>query len=407
MAWTDLNTWELIDQKELVDEVTSDKNTEALGKGDALSLRTTIKPVDLYGYLVGRFGEPNGKQSLLLRAPIEGSPSPNSGNIIHWDFEIRSGKTRVLITGLTREVHVLVSEEVSDHEWLTFIENLRSDFAVFAKAKSAVQSRFEKWLVFANPFAAIAEACAGLHENIIEALEAGFSFEAMGSEGFTDEAYQEQLRAAGERANRIYADCLQLRVLTPILGEAFLNMLTALLAKPEIKEDPERWLSYRKSTFHTKLENLSEDCRGFAKPIDKSSTTYRDFMRIRSKRNNSLHANVVPEQDKLETVYFDGKTPLYADAGDIFKSFWENYESWVAPKGAIADYESVHLFCIDIENSLEPRFRREFRMIIDDKFPGYDQSRKRFGRLFPDHLVHFMMGPEFVRYDDQLSRENL
>jgi hypothetical protein len=404
MSWTDLNTWKLVDQRQLINEVTSvDKIPAGYGEGSALSLRSKIKPVDLYSYLVGRFGEPNGKQSMLLRTPLEDTPSPNSGNIIHWDFEVQAGATRILITGLTREIHVLVSEKASDRDWLRLLNNLRADFAVHSNAKSKIQSGLEKWYVFANPFVALAEACAGLHENISDALEHEFRFDAMRAEGFNNDAYQEQLKSVGERANRIYADCLQLRTLTPVLGEAFINMLTALLAKPETKDDVEAWLGYRKSPFHTKLQNLSKDCIGFSSPPDKSTDAYKSFMRIRSKRNDILHANVVPELDKLETVYFDGKTPLYADAGDIFKAFWENYEAWVNPQGAISDYEDVHLFCIEVENLLEPRFKWEFREILDDKFPGYDPARRRFGKLFPDHVVHFMTGPKFIRYDDELS----
>ena len=406
MAWTDVKSWEPVGHEQVLQEM-SDGSSPVTDKdgapGSALSIRSRIKPVDLYSHLIARFGEPNGKQSLLLSMPIDGTPTPNSGNIVHWDFELYSGDTRIMITGLTREIHVFVSRQVEDDEWLLLIRNLKIDFGVHAKAKSAIQARFEKWIVFANPFAAIAEACAGLHERIVDAQEIRFSFQAMGDEGFNSDDYQKQLNAAAERANGIYADCLQLRMLTPVLGEAFINMLTALTAKADLRDDPNKWLAYRKSAFHSKLENLAEDCDGFSRPLDTDSETYKKFMRIRSRRNDLLHANVLPEADKLELVYFDDKTPLHAEAGDIFQRFWEQYEAWVNPQGAIDDYEDVHLFCIEIENHLEPQLKREARLVVEEKFPGYDQSRKRFGILWPDHLVHFMTGPQFIRYDDQLE----
>jgi hypothetical protein len=406
MTWTDSATWRAIEKKDLLERILTkkaDEKTEERSTGTALSIRSRVKPVDFYAYLVGRFGEPNGLQSLMLQTPIENFPKPDSGNIIHWDFEFQSGETTILITGLSREIHVYVSKEVADAEWLSLIKNLKSDFGVFAKPKSRVQGRFEKWLVFANPFVALAEAGAGLHDRISEAQKTGFEFKPMTEEGITDDAYQEQLKAVADRANRIYADCLQLRMLTPVIGEAFINMLTALLAKPELKDDADRWVTYRKSAFHQKLENLAKDCTGFAGAIDTKSNAYKAFMRIRNKRNDVLHANVLPEQNALEVLYFDGKIPLYAEAGDIFQRFWENYERWVDPEGVLEDYENVHLFFLELESLLKPEIKAEIRMLLNETFPGYDQSRKRFGKLWPDHIVHFGTGPEFIRYDDQLE----
>lgn len=405
MAWSDLNTWSIVDRETLLDEFKAELKRPAFSNGGALSIRSTIKPVDLYGYLVGRFGEPNGLQSLLLTAALPNSPKPDSGNIIHWDFDFKSEDTRIRLTGFTREVHIWVSQEVEDEEWLKLIQDFRADFAVFSQQKSATQKRFEKWVVFANPFVALAEACSDLHGNIVDALECEIAFKPMKAGDLKGKEYQEQLRKFGERANRIYSASLQLRVLTPILGEAFINVLTALLAKPEIKDDSETWLAYRKAPFHQKIEALSRDCLGFAHPIDQTSRAYRDFMRIRSMRNDLLHANVIPERDSLEVVYFDGKIPLYGQGGDPFEVFWKNYESWVDPQKAVDDYEAVHMFCLEVEGCLEQQVRMEFRAILDDQFPGYDQSRRRFGKLFPSRLGHFEMGPGGIRYDDQLNSD--
>src|SRR5690349_24755925 len=65
---------------------------------DALVVRSQLKPVDVYAYLKGRFGQPNGFQNFLRR--------DTSDNLVHWDFNLKAGSVDLYFCGATREVQI-------------------------------------------------------------------------------------------------------------------------------------------------------------------------------------------------------------------------------------------------------------------------------------------------------------
>jgi hypothetical protein len=194
---------------------------------------------------------------------------------------------------------------------------------------------------------------------------------------------------------------MKLRLLSPILGEAFINVVTAILAKPEIRSDDTVWLEYRKKPFHLKLSHIFQDCIGFKHPLDENAEGYVAFQRSRSRRNDDLHANVLPERYALETVFFDDKIPLYAEPGDIFQKFWQNYENLVAPKAVLADYEAMHIFFAEVLQALVPNAREVVETFLETSFLGYNPVTRRFGKIWPNGIAHMSVD---IRYDDELIR---
>jgi hypothetical protein len=58
---------------------------------------------------------------------------------------------------------------------------------------------------------------------------------------------------------------------------------------------------------------LSENCAGFTRPIDTKTEAYATFMRVVNKRNFALHGNVDPIAERIETIYFEGRRPLFVN----------------------------------------------------------------------------------------------
>jgi len=85
------------------------KRTTSPKLSSLLVVRRHLSPVDLYCYLKVRFGDPNGFQSLLRK--------DDSGNWIHWDFDLRSGDESIYICSTSREIHFLLSESLTDENW--------------------------------------------------------------------------------------------------------------------------------------------------------------------------------------------------------------------------------------------------------------------------------------------------
>jgi hypothetical protein len=64
------------------------------------------------------------------------------------------------------------------------------------------------------------------------------------------------------------------------------------------------------------LALLPSNCLGFQGEIDRTTDAYRAFLRVMNKRNFAVHGNIDPVREQMQTVYFEGKRPLFADPGD-------------------------------------------------------------------------------------------
>ena len=110
-----------------------------------------------------------------------------------------------------------------------------------------------------------------------------------------------------DRARNLYGDCLKLQLLTPIMAEAYLNMMILTFCKPETRNNPKLYQDFLREKIPKRLELLACNCFGFARAVNSSSDTYKDFMRVMNARNFNIHGNIDPLREKIETVYFEGK----------------------------------------------------------------------------------------------------
>lgn len=369
------------------------KNKKKLGKKQkaltpVLGVRTHLRPVDIYCYLKARFGPPNGMQSML---------ASDSGSMIHWDYHIKTRAGDLYLVGFTREVHFLSPEPLGDEGWRKLLLAVQGDFARTGKEKSTVLKMLEKWVIFPNKFLQLANLCADLHAEIDE-LVAGY---APFNPSSDIQAHTKELEKLSKRASALYSDCVQLALLTPIVAEAFLNMLVLMLIKPEVRDDPEAYGAFVKQSIHQKLLELHEKCFGFECGIDPNGEGFKNFMRIRDKRNDALHGNVNPEADRVDEVYFDDKIPLFKSPGDNIGMFWAMMEKRYAPADVLKDYEDMQLFLHEITLCLEPEVQQAVDIVFSDSYPGFDVGRKKLGKLFPDFVVgSYLPG---TRYDDELD----
>src|SRR5262249_26126539 len=148
--------------------------------------------------------------------------------------------------------------------------------------------------------------------------------------------------------NKLYASCVELSLITPILAEAFINMIILMLCKKEIRNNKRQFEAFIRSQIDTKVFDPPYKCDGFAKQIDQTSVSFKNFKRIMDKRNHEIHGNVDPESEQIETVYFEGKRPLFVEPGDHIGKFHESLERQHNPEAIIKDYEDMHAFLLDI-----------------------------------------------------------
>lgn len=387
----EVSAWRLASKEELI-AFTEGKIKPRGSEGGCLVVRSRLSQVDMYSYLRARFGIPNGFQNFLRK--------DDSDNLVHWDFNVMAGEVHIYILARMRDVVIMVGEPMTDEDWKSLILALKMDFGRIGLAKSKILQSFEKFVVFQNKFAVLANLCADLHASIIDSPEVIRKLPRVSEEANIDEL-KSTIESIAKRATDLYGDCLKLRLLTPIMAEAFLNMLILTFCKDEVRNDKARYNAFLRDIIPERLAKLSVNCVGFERDVDPKSNTYRDFLRVINRRNFALHGSVDPIREQIETVYFEGKRPLFADNGDHLLKLFEHLERIYAPQEVARDYEATHLFLAEVLDLLSPRYRSFFEHVIDDPYPGYEVKTKRVTKILPSYNGAMLVPGE--RYDDDLQ----
>lgn len=375
-----------------VDEVMDFYKGKSKRRDGSLIVRSKLRPVDVYAYLCARFGSPNGLLDRLRK--------DDSDNWIHWDFNLKVEAVDIHIAGTSRDVHIAIGEKVTDDAWKALITKVKQDFRRVGSAKSEIVRSFEKFVVFQNKYLTLALVCAEMHDAITQAPEGHIKLPQITSRRSLTKWKAETTRLM-KQATDLYGDCLKLRMLTPIMAEAFINMVILVFCKDEVRNDPERYDSFVRSKLPERLAALSEYCWGFTRPIDQTTAVYGNFKRVMDKRNFAIHGNIDPVREQIETVYFEGKRPLFAEGGDNIGKHFEHLDAINAPKIVVADYEAVHLFLVEITEYLADGYRDFFEHVINDPYPGYEVKKKRVTKILPDYNMKNVFPGS--RYDDDLS----
>lgn len=406
MSYLEPETWRIFSRDEMLayinarrekldEKVEGAEETPETPTRKALILQSAISPLDAYTYLRARFGQPNGMQTFLAK--------DDSDNLFHWDYNLKAGDRNLIFTGATQEVHVWLEDELTDAQWLEFIAKLKKDFGRVGKEKSAILASLEKWSIFPNQYLSIANRCADLHHDLATALPALKKLIFASGMRANDPAFHGNARRQGRLMTKVTTASTELTILMPVMFESFIGLLVAGLIKPEVKRNRRMFESFVRSPLDVKLMDLANRCNGFERAIAEDNEVFRRFWRIVNKRNDVIHGNVDPVRDSLDIVYFEGKRPLYRAGGDRIMSFWRGLIDQYKPEEVIADYLLTHEFICEILDHLAPGVRAGIRPIMADTQPGWDDKRKIFGRLFPDHLsMTFYPG---LRYDSDLQVE--
>ncbi len=370
--------------------------TQSKKVSSSLVVRIGLIPVDVYCYLKARFGEPNGFQNFLRK--------DDSDNWIHWEYLVLAGDNYISICGTSREIHFRILEALSDQDWHNLIKNIRKDYARMGKEKTIILNSLEKWFIFPNKYIQISNICADLHSTIINSKDGFEPYKNASSRA--DKPHQNDqkeavLNKAQARMNSLHGSCLKLSLLTPVMAEAFINMFILMFCKKAIKENPREFDAFIRSNIDTKIFDMFYKCEGFERKIDPKSKIFKKFKTVMDKRNNAIHGNIDPVKEKTEVVYFDGKRPLFTEAGDHIGKLHEALERLHAPEVVLNDYLNMHTFLLELVNHLHPKMHYGFWQIMEDAYPGYDQKRHITGRVLPDHAVIAMMND--IRYDDELE----
>lgn len=358
------------------------KNREFPPGGGIIELRNEVRPADLFCYLAGRFGPPNGIQNFLR--------GDDSDNLIHWDWTLKYRDCLVQFIGLNFRTEIVlsgISSSRSDKE--AIVDQIQSDFTSCGKRMSEVRQSLELWTEFVNPYQRVRRSVDRLlHE--LESLELKVTpdeFEF--SVADADEQMRNQWQETALRYSRAFGLCFGVRSMLPVAAEAFVNLLMYILMRPQLKHDDRLRDNAFRQPIDIRVKTLPMTCFGLTQMPDYTSAPCRLYHSLVNERNDLLHGNVVIDKLKFNEVYFAGKVPIFK----AYRSWWER--SLGVELASVGfhqlrkDVEVIDGFQNYLLGCIEEGIREKVQAIVSRHELGLNQADQSVSVLFPPWLVDF------------------
>ncbi|MYE18066.1 MAG: hypothetical protein F4Y07_16475 [Gemmatimonadetes bacterium] len=205
-----------------------------------------------------------------------------------------------------------------------------------------------------------------------------------------------ELRDMLARESARFEEALKLgvtiRMLAPVLAEAFINLIIFLLAKSDIKSDQRLYQDIIRRGIDVRVKSLHINCNGFAKAVATDSIEFKAFQTLMNKRNDFLHGNVDPTVLRYDVVHFDYRTiPVFEKRASFGELALSHRLIQVEPERALEDFEIVTGLVAIIMECLEPKYREAVSALMRATSPGWRPKDGRVGILFPEHTVHSVL----------------
>jgi len=371
----DLARWERVGFQEAADELKDAIREGRAGRrGPARASRWvndgSVSPLGLYCYLKARFGDPNGALT-WFRGP--GTDSP-----FQWDYALRCGQHTIHAIGGNACLEVVVRghEPPKDEQWRTLVRVLKADMRRMAAEMRAVRSALERWSVFVNPYYRLDRVAARLEQEL-----GGIDLNRPSAALADRQAWSDRILEA-----LLLGTCI--RMVAPVLAESFVNTLTFVLGRPEIRADPRLYEATIRQSIDVRVKSLSLHCIGFARPVGGDAKEFKDFHTLMNRRNEFLHGNVDPTKLQFAEVFFDkGTIPVFADEEALGTRLLLGLLHGVEPDAALDDLRIVRGFVPFILGHLDAPIRAQVEIMLATSTLGWEKDDARLGILFPETIV--------------------
>ena len=380
-----ISSWTPVDPSDRLEQL---KNRAQSLRPARLVLTDKPSPADLYVYLKTRFGPPNGIHMMLR--------NPSSDNMFHWHYTIQVVDGIVLEivqSHLTTEIIIEGITPPTSTEWDQLIIAIQDDFKEYGPGMSKVRRQLEHWHLFINPYKRLFDVLDKCRTDLISL---DIDCATVPPTPRTPEElrrFTDMLQNEGERFEDALRLGVTIRMLAPVLGEAFLNLLIFLFAKDDIKSDQRLYQDTIRRSIDIRIKSLHIYCNGFARPVDTESMSFLEFRTLMKGRNDFLHGNVDPTKLKYDTVYFDYRTvPVFERQASFGELALGHRLIHVEPQRALKDLDTVSRFVGLVVDSLEPNHQELVAAVVRPTSLGWRPKDGKVGVLFPEHIPHLVLG---------------
>ena len=341
-----------------------------------------LSPLTLYKYLKARFGSPNGFVMLLK--------NPSSDNVIHWHYALLAPNAIINIwgktSGLEISIKTLTDVLLEENHWESLILNFYADFKKYANEMKEVQSQFEQWALFVNPFTRVEKVVQDciyqLQKLKLKPIES-----PTGSKESLEKYYKE-LNKWISNISKAATLGTTIRMLCPVVGESFINLILLVFRKDEYKNDERLYEGLIREQIDIRVKTLHLHCICFPAQIDCTVAAFKNFHSLMNRRNDFLHGNIDPNKLIVEDVWFDHRTiPLFQRDEGWIQKMMRNYCTNVEPEKALEDFQIVSDFIELILTAMDETSLKLFVQLMSDGMPGINKKTKRLGVLFPSEYL--------------------
>lgn len=346
-----------------------------------------ISPLDLYVYLKARFGPPNGFQMFLK--------NPDSDNYIHWHWTLQVNEDIIDFLGFNMhaEAWLYGYPDFSELKGQHFEETIKRDFKNIGKGMSQIRKSLEKWHIFVNPYNRLRKVIDRFSTELNNLSMDKIELPELPQTPEEVKVFDEKFKNCLESYSKALGLSTSLRMLAPVLAEAFVNLVIFLLAKPDIKQDRRMYDDVLRREIDVRVKSLHINCEGFNRAIPSDTQEFKDFHTLMNGRNDFLHGNIDPTKLKYDVIFFDKNTPI----PKAYKNFSElalvNSLIHVEPEAALSDVSIVNRFIKLVIAQMNNTVAERVEMFMETSNPGWRDDTMRAGILFPPHIFHCVPGP--------------
>jgi len=334
--------------------------------GTSVNIPVELSEIDIFCLMLARFGHPNGPMTFSI-------PNGDPDAPWKWDFIFKiPGMCTIDIVRSWKHLEIRTRKvKVNPDDLIQFIVyNLAKHKDKIDKAKTAIQD----YRLLINPYKRH-EILATEAKKDIDGFSISEIFYPETMEATTKEinrhndSFCEYLTSMNKESSLSISLCTH----SAFMIEAYLNLIIAILVKPEVKKDKVIFSETIERTWRKKIKRLHLDCRYISK-LDFGNSIIRDVAEVFELRNKVAHSYPHKEDLTVSHMYYFKNFPILNNPLPFDKFQIAANNSLPTRENAIFCYNTANKMINFLENSLSDEIKDKFRVLVSSNPIGFNES---------------------------------
>lgn len=341
-----------------------------------LTIREEISSANVFLCLLGQFGEPNGVLSRLR----QNQDAVKAEILWHYMLSWRGSLIQVVAHAYRIEVVFAGDQPVA----LTaegFAGLLKEWMGRNGKKIAAARKQVTHWHSFLNPLRQMSDACERMLYRA-QSLDAGLAKSREHPVSSAEIAWHEaNLQSHALAAAELASCCLAVRMMAPVWGEMFVNLLIHNQYRGKIPKVRERD-HFTTASILVRLERLHHECSGFARSVDMQSPPLQAFLTLMNARNDLLHGNILPDRRKEDELLIYHGVPMTKEYRSIYdRSIGPILKAFPLAE-AERDYQAARGLVTYLLDCLEPEVADSFRPMLESLDLHQERNQRELTAIY-------------------------